>query len=554
MKMATMKMPVEDLDSKIQNLSISVLPNDNLNTVVAKAKDFELTDRLKALITSYNAAISQRASPEECPDAISSTVPRSMLMEIVDLFTQNIATCLIEANALVIMCRGYISNTSGNSIDVQRTFWHQIDRVYDELGQNEKEVNGESAIIRAICMPISSDAQTIANSDLLALTFEREDPKYLDSAFTDDNPAYVESQPDLKTTLLDVIDKNPQTIGVAGTAPPTNTVDIGQGETSANVETVDLTPGLLVDDARNGMLSLFSNKFMNTPLNRIKELGGNLAKVPVNDFTTVNLLSLVPKPNNPLQPTDLVSTPYNIYGVTIVDMSTLDENKSLIEQDWLVSGPSTLSDQFHEQGIPHTLYPTCILINVVEVAKRVDVVTFLRYSPNGDKVFNGVLTRRRYSAAEVFAIGSALKSLWSKVKSIKLPSPETLQMGSNLLAIGLGAAGQITGSAALTKASNVLSVINEGLGALTPETPTSYAPRASPSDQAKACLFWNTESIIPNLVQLGYEQCGKEVMSSQRLRQTLASQTREVIQGYLPVAEKPKLSNYVTLKRRRRRH
>lgn len=561
-------MASEKLNSLIQNLTVTSLPTDNSGIVVAQPRDYELTDRLRLLIKRAQPDISQKAAPDACPEALSTTVPRSLLEQIVDLFNRNLFACYEETSQLVASSKGYLSDTSNQFIDVPRAFWKQVLRTLDELEQKEKDVNLNSSVIRAISMPISNDCQVVANDDLLVSNLNRESDQWMDEPFVTANPNYIQNQPDSKEILNEVLDQNPQTIGVTGSTPPTNLLSIESGEGSESIPTVDSQPGSLVADAAQGALSLFSNEFLNTPIDRIKELGGNVRKFDYAHWQDAAVVTVpVVAGTPPTMPAEyapasfgLVQAKYWVNESVDLTDSGIDFSRGLIEQDWEVTAPAALPESLvalNSYGLKGTTVRGHTIFSIYDFANNPaltsDVVTALK---KDSLVLTGVVSGKKYTVEQASVLGDGLKKLWGKIKSIKLPTAEQVTMATNLAAAGLGAVGQLTGSAGLVKASDVLACISEGFGALKPELPKAspYDVKGNGKDIAKGVVFYHGNSLIPNLIRAGYEQFGKEVMGSGVLRQKLASENRAVLQAFVetPDPSKPTLGKYANMSRRRR--
>lgn len=517
------------LQSHIKNLTVSILPNDNLNLVISSPKDFELTKRLKHLVESYGPSISQKPSPPECPSATTSTVPRQLIIDLQNLFIQNSSSCQTETNTFLVMSKGLLNSNQQEMIPIQRIFWHQLDKVYDEIYQREREVNTESAIVRAVSMPISGDVQAPSSTALLLSALQNQTAiEGLDSEFIKNYGGFISPQYSLPTLVTDVIQKNPQTLGLSGSIAPTNLIgSIGQ-ETTSNVHAVDTSDGLLVSDVHKGLLSLYSSRFMNTPLINMIELGGDLSSVPLTGWFK----------------TKIGDQSVELYQKNLIDLSALDTKVGILSQDWSVTIKETETFRLSKSDLDYKYDGGTYIINPLEVITR-DFDMYSDSAKNG--LYYGVFSRKPYTFKELFALGGSLRNLWNKIKTIKLPSPQQVLAASQLLGLGLGVAGEITGSAGLVTASNVLKSFNEGLSYLVPSDKVLFSLSGAPNDKVKASIYRHVNAIIPNLILIGFEECNREVMSSQKLRQIIAGQSREIMMVYGTTNRTESLDSYLDI-------
>nr|QPF16733.1 coat protein 2 [Shenzhen reo-like virus 4] len=372
-------------------------------------------------------------------------------------------------------------------------------------------------------MPVSTeDMQSLPQRSLIMSALENEQSgtvSPVDQDFQKAFPQYLPSIQSVHQVIDDTVRTNPTALGIPGTQVTNESVEIDVADNRDRLQMVGFRPSSLEQEALDGMLDIFSTETLTTPLNKhplLLSLRGNLYEekeinVPVCDFAewpagTVDVAYL-----------NKHCKPWTIRVPILVDSGWegLDMSKSILEQDWSVAinpvhlpaqlssfGP-TLHHMVESFALPDHV-TSCGNSKVIPVHDLIDV--FSAATAHFDKlpadthVARGLRSGVPYTRVELAALGSSLNALWSRLKAIKLPSLKHVQMGSEILAAGLGVAGHVTGQAGLVKASDVFAVIGGGLGTLgRVMEPTSNAKKPTPA----AAIQRNALSIVPNLFKAG---------------------------------------------------
>lgn len=511
--------PTALINPKMENLSIGPIPSDSTNIVIAGSNDLGITDKLNALIDEYKPEMVRLASTGTCASSITAKVPREFLQSLYDMLNVNNNGCLQETQTFLQMLISYLQSTSDGYINIPRNFWKQIGRVFNELNVNESKINMYAAAMRSMCMAITTDAQSLPSNNLLVSTLEtvselaQTETPAIDSEFEENYPELILPQPEPNELMTEVVAQVPTTIGETSSNPPTNMVNINASDASDNIQIHDLDDKSNIEaQAYAGLKDLFSVKTLCVPISQLQIVHNN--KVKVMAPTTINYIKTATLTNTGGTYT-LDTTPGSatIYAETEVDVSMLDMSKSLLEQDWSVTMPVT------GRSIDSPKW-----ISTTELAKM--PTTFLADS---NTTYRGLNSRKEYLLAEAVDVGSALSGLWSKITSMKLPSPQHIQAGTSILAAGLGAAGSLFGSSGLVSASKVVSSINDGLGVFI----TNLQPNNGLKPEPKASIAKNALAVVPSAIDAGKSIFESLTVNAQQQRIQLNGIKKEVETGYI---------------------
>lgn len=512
----------------IQNLTFTSLPTDSTGIVICRPNSLGLTDKIDALLQAAAPEMVRLAMNGGCASDITANIPRDLIRSLYDMLNVGNHSCLPDTQTFIQVLINYLNQNSSGPVAINRAFWNQLGRVFSELNRNENKVNTSASGVRSMSMAISTDAQTIPSNSMLLSTLStisntiENQINVIDEEFENANSEFIQPQPDPADLLAEVINQIPTTIGESSTSPPTNMMEVSASDASENIQLYDLDDSnTLEGQAYSGLRELFSVKALTTPISTLKMTRGG--KITITVPVTVKLLSEVE-----LVVDTLNKTYFN--GVIMVtkeiDLTVIDLTKSLMQQDWAFS----LQNGALSNGLKW--------ISTYDIINKPQLMSF-----TGEIVFKGINSRKNYTLPEVQAISSALSSLWSKVVNMKLPSPEHIQMGTNILAAGLGVAGQIFGSSGLLTASKLISSVNQGLGAFIADLkPTNGLDPTPQSTVPKASL-----SIIPSVIEAGKASYEGIAISAQHQRTMLHGIKNRVESGYtLPATQ---LQNITSIRR-----
>lgn len=477
------------INPQMQHLSFGHLPTDATNVVICGPNDLGITDKLNALINQYQPEMVLLPSTGSCASAITSRVPREFIQSLYNMLHVNNTSCLTETRTFLDMLISYLSNTSSNVINIPRNFWNQIGRVFSELNINESKVNMYAAVMRSMAMAISTDAQSLPTNNLLVSSLESASElaslatPAIDEDFENAFPETVLPQPDANELMTEVMNQVPTTVGEGSANPPTNLVNVNASDASENIQIHDLDDMTTVEaQAYNGMKELYSVKTLCVPISQLRIVNNGKIKVvqqaPLNYISSANLIL-----ENGIYRLETVPGVASVLSEVEIDVSMLDMNKSILDQDWVVS-----------QIAPIRAADAPKWVSCVELSKGPEVISL-----NEVNRYQGINSRKEYTLIEARSLGSALSGLWSKISSAKLPTPEHIQAGASILAAGLGAAGSLFGSSGLVKASKVMASVNEGLGTLL----ATLSPNNGIRPEPKASIAKNALNVIPTAIEAG---------------------------------------------------
>jgi len=507
------------INPKMENLSIGPIPSDSTNIVIAGPNNLGITDKLNALIEEYQPEMVRLSSTGNCASSITAKVPREFIQSLYDMLNVNNNGCLQETQTFLQMLISYLQSTTDGYINIPRNFWKQIGRVFNELNVNESKLNMYAAAMRSMAMAITSDAQSLPSNNLLVSTLEsasdlaQAETPAIDTEFETNYPELVLPQPEPNELMSEVIAQIPTTVGEGSSNPPTNMVEITASDASDNIQIHDL------DDAKNieaqaysGLKELFSVKTLCVPINQLQIVHNG--KVKVMQLQEVNYLSDATLVNTGGTYTLTKETATaQVYGEVEIDVSTLDLSKSILDQDWSVSQAPTSRSLDSPKWI-----------STVDLHKQPST-----RSLSNDAKYRGLNSRREYTLFEARSVGSALSGLWSKITSMKLPSPQHIQAGTSILAAGLGAAGSLFGSSGLVTASKVVSSINDGLGAFI----ANLQPTNGLKPEPRASIAKNALAVVPSAIDAGKSIFESVSINAQQQRIQLNGIKKEVETGYI---------------------
>lgn len=511
---------------RMENLTIGPVPSDATNIVISNSNDLGITDKLNALIDQYQPEMVRLASTGACASSITAKVPREFIQSLYDTLNVNDNGCLQETQTFLQMLISYLQSTNDGFINIPRNFWRQIGRVFNELNVNESKINMYAAAMRSMSMAISTDAQSLPSNNLLAttlnsvslLTNAAEQP--IDEDFIAEYPEMILPQPEPTELMSEVISQIPTTIGESSSSPPTNLIDITASDASDNIQVHDLDdPENIEAQAYAGMKELFSVKTLCVPISSLKIV--NNGKVKITTYEPVEYVTGVTLTEGEL---DVTKKTIIVPQEQEIDVSMLDLSKSLLQQDWVVG--TRASTRMAEAAT---------WISTIELSKSPQLYSL------DETQYRGAITRRMYTAYEVRSIGSALSGLWSKVTSMKLPSPQHIETGMSVLAAGLGAAGTIFGSSGLVKASKVVSTVHEGLGSLI----ATLSPSNGIVPKPNASISKNALNVIPSALDAGKGIFESLSVNAQQQRIQLNGIKKEVETDYImPTLELNQFGGY----------
>lgn len=505
------------IQPKMENLTIGPLPTDATNVVIAGPNDLGITDKLNALINEYQSEMVRLPSTGNCASAITAKLPREFIQALYDTLNVNNNGCLQETQTFLQLLVSYLSSTTENYINIPRNFWTQIGRVFNELNVNESKINMYAAAMRAMSMAISCDAQSMPSNNLLVSTLETIDELaagkiiMLDKEFVTDYPESVMDQPEPNEIMTEVIANVPTTIGESSSSPPTNIIDITASDASDNIQIHDL------DDETNleaqsyaGLKDLFSMKTLGVPLKDLKIIHGG--KVITTTMTELKVpISGTVKDTN----VEFKYQTVNVLAEQEIILDGVDVNKSLLDQDWALVPAN--SNRNEDGSINY--------INTVTLIKKGK--KRLVYPDN--TVFQGYISKRSYTYPQAMSLASSLSGLWNKIISMKLPSPEHIQTGANILAAGLGAAGQIFGSSGLVFASKVVGSIGDGLGSFIADVKPGNGLTPDP----KSSICKNALNVVPGVIEAGKSVYEGVSVNAQHQRIKMSGMKNAIEGGYI---------------------
>lgn len=516
------------IQPSISNLTFTSVPTDSTGVVVCRPNSLGITDKIDSLLQAAAPEMVRLANNGGCASDITANVPRELIRSLYDMLNVSNHSCLPDTQTFLQVLVAYLNQTTSGPVAINRAFWNILGRVFSELNRNENKVNTSASGLRSMSMAISSDAQTLPSNAMLLSTLntisntvENAIP-VIDGEFEAANSEFIQPQPDPTDMLSEVINQIPTTIGESSTTPPTNMMEVSASDASENIQLYDLDDSnTLEGQTYLGLRELFSIKALTTSIATLHLTRGG--KITITVPTVLKLLTEVELADTTLNKTYFNGT---MMVTKEVDLSTIDLNKSLLQQDWAF----TLNNGSLSNGSKW--------ISTYDILYKPQLLSF-----TGEIVFNGINSRKNYTLIEVQTLSTQLSSLWSKIVNMRLPSPEHIQMGTNILAAGLGVAGQVFGSSGLLTASKLISSLNQGLGAFIADLqPTNGLNPTPQSSIPKASL-----SIIPCVVEAGKAAYEGISLSAQHQRTMLHGIKNKVESGYiLPTTQ---LQNATSIRR-----
>lgn len=511
------------INPRIENLTIGPVPTDATNVVIAGPNDLGITDKLNALIDEYSSEIVRLSPTGSCASSITAKFPREFLQSLYDTLNVNNNGCYQETQTFLQLLVSYLSSSNDSYINIPRNFWLQIGRVFNELNVNESKLNLYAAALRSMSMAISCDAQSLASNNLLVTTLDtisEVGESAIDEEFENTYPEAILNQPDPNAVLNEVITNIPTTVGESSSIPPTNMIDMTASDASDNIQLHDLDDTKNIESqAYNGLKELYSTKTLSVPISQLKIVNGG--KVSYVKLSPLKLAT------GGTVSGDQVTLTYDTVIVpTLKEESVegIDLSKSLLDQDWAakIDGDAETLTRTNFNFKVENGY-----VNLTDLAKLDKSILLSR---NDTKLkFKGAMSRREYDLATAYSIGTALSSIWGKLVSMKLPSPEHIATGTNILAAGLGAAGSLFGSSGLVKASQVISSVGSGLGVFvsTLKPPNGIAP------EPKASIPKNALNVVPGIIEAGKSIYEGISINSQHQRINMSNVKNAIENGYI---------------------
>lgn len=503
---------------RLENLTVGPVPTDSTNVVVAGPNDVGITDKLNVIMKEYQADMVRLPSTGKCASDITAKVPKGFISALYEMLNVNNNGCYQETQTFLQMLTSYLSKaTNEDTIPIPRNFWKQLGDVFHELNINETKLKSYASILRSMSMAITSDVQALPSNNLLVSTLDTindlntagVDP--IDEDFQTEFPETIMEQPQPNEVMTEVLSNVPTTIGESSSNPPTNMIDLTPSDTASNIQIHDLDVQTNVEaQAYTGLKELFSTNTLNVPLSSLRII--NNGKVTNVMPTSITYLTGATMGSGSTIETTSATTV--VYAEQEIDVSELDVSKSLLEQDWAVSGGGGGLARSGQQTWIHIMdliHPTA------------------RSAFSDDMKFRGAMSKREYTLVEARSIASALSGIWNKVVSMKLPTPQHIQTGTAILAAGLGAAGQIFGSSGLVTASKVVGSINTGLGSFIANITPSNGLKPEP----KASICKNALAVVPSVIETGKGVFESLSTNAQHQRIKLSGYKNAVENGYI---------------------
>lgn len=508
---------------KIENLTVGPVPTDTTNIVIARPNDLGITDKFNALLSEYQAEMVRLPSTGNCASSITAKIPRELIQSLYDMLNVNNNGCYQETQTFLQMLVSYLSSSTEAYINIPRNFWGQLGKVFTELNVSEAKLNMYAALARSMCSSISCDAQALPSNNMLISTLESVSElevattdKPLDEDFLTNYPEMVLDQPEPNEVLTGVIESIPTTIGESSANPPTNMIDLTASDASENIQIHDLDDEKKIEaQAYEGLKDLFSVQTLGIPISKLKIINnGKVMSTGLVPITYVVSATYDGSGSTPAVKTTTATT--EVYSATEVDVSDVDENKSLMEQDWSVV-PSTT-----DRNADGT-------VNYIDIMTLIQRPGKKRVLFPEETTFKGAMTRKVYTGAQVMGLATSLGGLWNKVVSMKLPSMAHVQTGTSILAAGLGAAGTIFGSAGLVKSSSIVGSIANGLGSFT----ANLKPTNGLTPEPKASIPKNALCVVPGVIEAGKSIYEGDSINAQHQRIKLHGIRNAVENGYI---------------------
>lgn len=491
----------------LSNLTVAPVPNDRTNIVICKPNKLGLADKLDALIDQYQPQIIRIASTGNCASAMTTRVPLDFIDALADTINVNDNNCLQETSLFLSLLYSFRTQAREGYINIPRNFWGQMSKCFSELNVNESKINTSASMIQSASMAIVNDAQSLPSNNLLLSTLTTVNDlnaagtQPIDTAFETNFPESLAPQIDPTEALSDVINQAPTSVGETSSIPPTNLVEINASDNAENIQVHNLdTSNTIEAQAYHGLKELFSTMNLSVPIDKLRIIHGG--KVSTTRISTITYV----KDNTFTQHT------MDVVEAISVDVSDIDTSKTILEQDWAMERVvNSLTP------VKPTYYSTCDMVTN-PIVLSLDEITR----------FRGVYSRKEYTLPQARALGTSLTGLWTKLASMKLPTPEHIQAGTSILAAGLGIAGKLCGSSGLITASSVMDSLGSGIGSLMSNLTVSNGLAPGP----KASMAKNALAVIPSVIEAGKSEYEKITVNAQHQRLRLNGLRKEIEAGF----------------------
>lgn len=472
--------------AKVKNLTVGEVPPGNTSLVVAPITNLGLSNKLKKIFAGFDADIQYIENPGRCPEDEVATVPKDMLRTI-QQGLQRVNSCVSSVYLLNVLIENLLNKT-GEYVNIPREFFELSGRVFDDLKLVESNSVISASLAKIATGTVSTrDIQTLPRNEILAGTLEHENKITDDTNFNNDKGMLFENEESLKLTdvLKTTLDESPMSLGLGGSTLTNPEIEVDPELYRSDIPIVDSYDSQVVGEAARGLIDLYDARTLTVPIKSLRIFDGYENGTPyiyIHGWETIGENEL--------------------YARKKIVLNGLDVNRSLIDQDWAVKAVNE----------------TMTIDNALEVYSAQDISMY------------GLMTRKTYKVNEVKGLKDALKGIWTKMKNIKLPSPEHINAGIKIISAGLKIGGEIAESSSLVSIGNILESFTDD--------PSSLFKGVSQRENLRGeqvnygVLPKVMLNIMPNLSIAGLHVIQKNAVSRRQLTLNAEKESSRILSAY----------------------
>lgn len=520
-------------------LTPSLVGIDGTGIVVGTKPLQDSADKIQAILTNDASHIILVRSTDCSPNAVTVIMPNDTLVSIIQVLEASTVGCRTKVAAAIQILKSFkVSNSGGkNQVKLTRLALNSIVEAYEELLDNEANVNINTSAINSLASTVSGVFQSTVNEGMLDYAIKHKDDlppaDFFDDAFTSNNANVTCESRDLADVYADVCGNNPAALGFNASASPQDSI-LELDDLSVNAQVYD---SIELERIIAALKDLFSSKVLAlTPQDLVGTQlsdGGDSGPAPNVPTTVTSTLAISGGSDADLlkklqEFTWKITSTLKANGVqddsdpspnvfTQADADSLLKDHPMLDQDWIVA--ETTQEKI---ATDHVVHKGVKLLNSVHFSS-----TLRDAEGEGRLSFKGMYSKRSLTANEVRGIGSVLSKAWKALKSKVNLTGIASTIANRLLNEGIGAIGSLIGSTTGIKASGFADILNKGLSAF---LGNKLKLKDDPAEQipVPVLMNWVALNVMPNLVEAGAQRMQLNKKSKQITKMWLGKKSNEI--------------------------
>lgn len=519
------------------NLTISEVPVDVKEVVIAKRQDVSLSGKLKEYVKENASVLSILPASNSNAGEKTVKMPKYFIETIVDMVSQT-GELLPRSREFIGMLKPLLRDAP-KIVNVSRTIFTHLGMVIKEIENKEEFWNQQLAVAKLGSSTIScNDVQSVPNQDLLhsAITNTVD---YLDQTFVTAYPKSRAGQIELKTAFANSLVYAPKALGLVGGVETDVKIKLDLEDLKDEQSRIDVE-GSRWQEVVIGLRRMFSEKVMNqspVELGIVTKAADGTWQIAGLEEETIPVLSVIKKVDADSFPLDISKYQDHFERrrivaktLRVVPVPDIVANTPIIDLDWIVtSGISNRQTVYEMFNAPES-YPPYSTEKMSYYSTTDFLDTKLMETRDATVMFSGFISKRSYTALEVRALSDTLSSIWSKLRAVKLPSMDHVLKAGEIISQGLIIGGQAAGKSGWVQAGALLGTFTEGFGSIVKgfkPHPMAESPNLSQGHLIKTAL-----TVLPEIIELGANSIQQAKRSKTNMRYKLEEQARTVEDAY----------------------